>query len=76
MFQNIISQCEQKFASEHLRRNKRKNERWKENHRRKANYFIGKYALGKILYCIHKNFKMRDKSITRGSRNDQESGCL
>ena len=45
MFQNIISQCEQKFASEHLRRNKRKNERWKENHRRKANYFIGKYAM-------------------------------
>ena len=45
MFQNIISESEHKFASEHLKRNQQKNECWKENHRRKTNYFIGKYAM-------------------------------
>ena len=45
MIQYVISPSEQKCASEHLRRNKPKNERWEENHRRKTNHFIGKYAL-------------------------------
>ena len=43
MFQNIISQSEHKFESEHLRRNKQKDECRKENYRKK-NYFVGKYA--------------------------------
>ena len=35
MFQKIISQYDNKFASKHLRKNKQKNERWEEKHRRK-----------------------------------------
>ena len=43
MFQNIISGSEHKCTSEHLRRNT-KNKRWRENRRKKRNYFIGKYG--------------------------------
>ena len=56
MFLYIISQSENKFAPEHLRRNKKtktkKNERGKENHRRITNYFIGKYAMSLVRFCI------------------------
>ena len=47
MFQNVISLSEQNFALDTIdtfEKTQRKNERRKENHRRKANYFIGKYA--------------------------------
>ena len=43
MSQNVISQSEHKFASEHLRRNKQKMST--ENHRRRTNYFTGQYAM-------------------------------
>ena len=36
MFQNIIGQSEHKFESEHLRRNKQKDECRKENYRKKT----------------------------------------
>ena len=45
MLQYIISPNERKGTSEHLKRNKQKNERWKENYRRKTNHFIGHYAM-------------------------------
>ena len=58
-----------------------KNERWKENHRRKTNYFYWKICkvVGKTFYCILKYLIMcyvQPHSITRQSRNDLESGCL
>ena len=39
-----LSQSEYNFTSEYFRRNKQKNEHRKENHRKKTNYFIEKYA--------------------------------
>ena len=44
MFQNIISQKETKVYIRTFEKKQTKNEWRKENHRRKTNYFIGKYA--------------------------------
>ena len=35
-----------------LEKKQTKNERWKENHRRKTNYFIGKYATSWVRFFI------------------------
>ena len=43
MFQKIISGSQHKCSST-FEKKQTKNECWKENHRRKTNYFIGKYA--------------------------------
>ena len=42
MFQNIIRGNEVFIRT--FEKKQTKNERWKENHRGKTNYFIGKYA--------------------------------
>ena len=80
MFQNIISQSERKFASEHLRRNKQKMSAGKKLQKKnKLFYFKVCNFLGKILYCICKYFIMWDvqsHSIKRPSRNDLDIGCL
>ena len=44
MVQNIISGSEHKRALEHLRRNTQRMIAGKKNHRRKTNYFMGKYT--------------------------------
>ena len=69
MFQNIISQSEHKFVSEHLRRNKQKMSATKKTIEEKQTIFWKVYnVLCKILYCNRKYFLMCDvqtHSITR-----------
>ena len=80
MFRNIISESEHRFASEHLRKNKHKMSDGKKTAEEQQAILLEVCNVsGKILYCIRKNFIMWDvqsHSITRLSRNDQESGCL
>ena len=74
MFENIISGSEDKFTSEHFRRNKQKISAGKKSIEEKQTILKTK-----IFYCIRKYFIMWDvqsHSITRRSGNDLEIGCL
>ena len=61
MFRNIISENELRFASEHLRRSKHKMNDGKKTAEEKQTILLKVCnVLGKILYCIRKNFIMWD----------------